>query len=95
MRGANLSSSRPCAVAKIATQLVGSFPLITNVGGLTWVGAVVLGVFTSLCIPWGDPFWRFKEPERSAQLYVALEHVVLMSDLLLAAIASRAPSSFV
>jgi DoxX len=65
MKGANLSSPRLCAATMIATQLVGSFLVITNVAGLTWLGAGILGVFTLLCIPYGHPFWRFEEPKRS------------------------------
>jgi hypothetical protein len=34
MKGANLSSPRLCAATMIATQLVGSFLVITNVAGL-------------------------------------------------------------
>lgn len=43
MKGANLSSPRLCAATMIATQLVGSFLVITNVAGLTWLGAGILG----------------------------------------------------
>jgi transmembrane protein len=71
----------------IATQLVGSFLVITNVAGLTWLGAGILGVFTLLCIPYGHPFWRFGEPKRSEELYIAF--VALTGGLLLAAVASR------
>jgi hypothetical protein len=39
MKGADLSSPRLCAATMIATQLVGSFLVITNVAGLTWLGA--------------------------------------------------------
>ena len=89
MKGANLSSPRLCAATMIATQLVGSFLVITNVAGLTWLGAGILGIFTLLCIPYGHPFWRFEEPKRSEELYIAFEHVALTGGLLLAAVASR------
>jgi len=77
MKGANLSPPRLCAATMIATQLASSFLVITNVAGLTWLGAGILGVFTLLCIPYGHPFWRFGEPKRSEELYIALEHVAL------------------
>ena len=48
MKGANLSSPRLCASTMIATQLVGSFLVITNVAGLTWLGAGILGGSRSL-----------------------------------------------
>ena len=88
MKGA-ASSPRLCAATMIATQLVGSFLVITNVAGLTWLGAGILGVFTLLGIPYGHPFWRFEEPKRSEELCIAFEHVALTGGLLLAAVASR------
>jgi transmembrane protein len=51
--------------------------------------SVYAGVFTLLCIPYGHPFWRFEEPKRSEELYIAFEHVALTGGLLLAAVASR------
>jgi transmembrane protein len=42
-----------------------------------------------LGIPYGHPFWRFEEPKRSEELYIAFEHVALTGGLLLAAVASR------
>ncbi|WP_324743205.1 DoxX family protein [Pseudomonas veronii] len=89
MQDASLRPPRLYAVATIATQLGGSFILISNIAGLAWLGAGILGVFTLLCIPVGHAFWRFPEPKRTAELHIALEHIALTGGLLLAAIASR------
>lgn len=88
MRDVSLPWPRAFAAATIATQLVGSFFLITNVGGLTWLGAGMLGVFTLLCIPVGHAFWRFAKPKRTSEFHIALEHVALTGGLMLAAVAS-------
>lgn len=88
MSAASLMAPKLMAVATIATQLVGSILLITNVAGLSWLGAVVLAVFTLLCIPFGHPFWQFEEPQRTQHLQIALEHFALSGGLLIAAIVS-------
>ncbi|HGM5582159.1 TPA: DoxX family protein [Pseudomonas putida] len=85
---AALPAPKVLALAMIVTQLVGSLLLISNVGGLAWLGAVVLAGFTLLCIPLGHPFWRFDEPKRTADMQIALEHFALSGGLLAAAIAS-------
>jgi transmembrane protein len=89
MRDAKLPSPKAFAVATIATQLIGSGLLITNIGGLAWLGAGALGVFTLLCIPIAHPFWRLAPTERMPHFQVALEHLALTGGLALAAIASR------
>jgi transmembrane protein len=89
MRDASLARPQLFALATIITQLSGSALLITNVAGLAWLGAGILGAFTLLCIPFGHAFWRYPEPKRTAELHIALEHVALTGGLLLAAIASR------
>ena len=89
MRDASLARPQFFALATITTQLSGSVLLITNVAGLSWLGAGILGVFTLLCIPFGHAFWCYPEPRRTAELHIALEHLALTGGLLLAAIASR------
>jgi len=73
------------AAATIATQLGGSALIITNAGNLAWLGAVALAVFTLLTIPFGHAFWTFTEPQRTAELHIALEHITVAGGLLLAA----------
>lgn len=89
MKSVSLPSPEAFAVATIATQLIGSILLISNVAGLAWLGAGILAVFTLLCIPVGHPFWTFDEPRRTHEFQIALEHIALTGGLLLAAIASR------
>ncbi|MGJ3439475.1 DoxX family protein [Pseudomonas sp. Je.1.5.c] len=88
MTDASLSAPKLLAVATVATQLIGSVLLITNVLGLSWLGAIMLAVFTLLCIPFGHPFWQFEEPQRAQHLQIALEHFALSGGLVIAAIAS-------
>lgn len=89
MKTVSLPSPKFFALATIAVQLGGSILLISNVGGLAWLGAAALAVFTLACIPVGHAFWTFPEPQRQAELQIALEHIALTGGLLLAAIASR------
>ncbi len=89
MREASLPAPKVFAVATVATQLIGSALLITDVGGLAWLGAGALGVFTLLCIPIAHPFWRLPPAERMPHFQVALEHLALTGGLALAAIASH------
>ncbi|ODP33216.1 hypothetical protein A9762_19730 [Pandoraea sp. ISTKB] len=84
----HLPAPRLLALAIIATQLVGSLLLISNVGGLAWLGAMLLAGFTLVCIPLGHPFWQFDEPKRTADMQIALEHVAVAAGLLIAAIAN-------
>lgn len=88
MEDAALTHPRSCAVATIICQLLGSALLISNVGGLAWLGAGALGVFTLLSIPLGHPFWKFAEPRKSHEFQIALEHVTVVGGLVLAAILS-------
>lgn len=76
------------ALATIATQLVGSALLISDFGGLGWVGAGALAVFTLLTIPTGHAFWKFAEPQRTAEFHVALEHITVIGGLLIAGLLS-------
>lgn len=85
MVDARLPIPKVFAVATIACQLIGSALLISNFGGLAWLGAGALGVFTALCIPLGHPFWKFEEPKRSQEFHIALEHVTVVGGLILAA----------
>lgn len=89
MQAVSLPTPQLFAFATITVQLGGSILLISNVGGLAWLGAGGLAVFTLACIPIGHAFWTFPEPQRQAELQIALEHVALTGGLLLAAIASR------
>ncbi|MCW2389610.1 transmembrane protein [Sphingobium sp. B11D3B] len=88
MQAVALPSPELFAVATITTQLVGSFLLITDVRGLGWLGAAMLGVFTLLCIPVAHAFWLHDEPRRTLDFQIALEHIALTGGLLLAAIMS-------
>lgn len=89
MIDANLPIPQLFAFATITVQLIGSFLLISNFAGLTWVGAGMLTVFTLLCIPIGHPFWKLAEPERTKDFQIVLEHLALTGGLLLAAIVSK------
>jgi transmembrane protein len=85
VQAVNLPFPSLLAAATIATQLGGSALIITNVGNLAWLGAVGLAVFTLLTIPFGHAFWTFPEPQRTAELHIALEHITVAGGLLLAA----------
>lgn len=89
----NLPYPRLFAVATIATQLAGSLLIITNVGGLGWLGAGWLAIFLLLTIPLGHPFWKFDEPKRTHEFHIALEHVTVVGGLMLAGILSVLPVS--
>lgn len=89
MQAAGLPNPAVIAVAVIATQLIGSVLLITNIRGLAWLGAGMLSVFLLLSIPLGHPFWKFSEPQRTTEFYIVLEHIALVGGMALAAIASR------
>jgi uncharacterized membrane protein YphA (DoxX/SURF4 family) len=89
----NLPYPRLFAVATIATQLAGSLLIITNVGGLGWLGAGWLAIFLLLTIPLGHPFWKFQEPKRTHEFHIALEHVTVVGGLMLAGILSVLPVS--
>jgi len=73
------------AASTIATQLGGSVLIITNIGNLAWLGALGLAIFTLLTIPFGHAFWTFPEPQRTAEIHIALEQVTVAGGLLLAA----------
>lgn len=73
------------AVATIATQLGGSVLVITNIGELAWIGAIGLAIFTLLTIPFGHAFWTFPEPQKTAEMHIALEHITVAGGLFLAA----------
>jgi len=81
----NLPFPALLAAATIAVQLGGSALIITNAGNTAWIGAVGLAIFTLLTIPFGHAFWRFSEPQRTAELHIALEHITVAGGLLLAA----------
>jgi transmembrane protein len=89
----NLPYPRLFAVATIATQLAGSLLIITNAGGLGWLGAGWLAIFLLLTIPLGHPFWKFDEPKRTHEFHIALEHVTVVGGLMLAGILSVLPVS--
>ena len=84
----NLPAPHLFAVATIATQLAGSALIITNMGGLGWLGAGALAVFLILTIPIGHPFWKYPEPKRTHEFHIALEHVTVVGGLMMAAILS-------
>ncbi|MCA1440420.1 DoxX family membrane protein [Ensifer sp. IC4062] len=85
MVDAKLPSPKFFASATIACQLAGSGLLISNAGGLGWLGAGALAVFTILCIPIGHPFWKFDEPKRTHEFHLVLEHITVVGGLMLAA----------
>ena len=91
MIDANLPSPRFFAVATIATQLTGSALIITNFAGLGWLGAGALAIFLLLTIPIGHAFWKFKEPKRTHEFHIALEHVSVVGGLMLAGTLSVLP----
>ena len=80
-----LPNERLVAAATIALQLGGSLLVISNFAGFGWCGAIALGLFTLLTIPFGHAFWTFAEPRRTAELHIALEHLTVAGGLLLCA----------
>lgn len=89
MISAALPLPQGLAFATIATQLVGSFLLITNFQKLGWLGAIGLAIFTLLCVPLGHPFWMYEDTaKRMAEMQIALEHIALSGGLVIAAIHS-------
>ncbi len=64
---AGLPAPRSIAALMIATELGGSALLVSDIGGLGWLGAGWLGVFTLLSIPLGHPFWKYPPPEKMAE----------------------------
>lgn len=89
----NLPYPRFFAVSTVMTQLMGSLLIITNIGGLGWLGAGWLAIFLLLTIPVGHPFWKFEEPKRTHEFHIALEHVTVVGGLILAGILSVLPAS--
>lgn len=81
----NLPVPQAFALATIACQVGGSVLLISNAGGLGWLGAGALAVFTILCIPVAHPFWKYEEPKRTPEFHIVLEHVTVVGGLMLAA----------
>ncbi|RMC36060.1 DoxX family protein [Paracoccus alkanivorans] len=81
----NLPVPQVFALATIACQLGGPALLISNAGGLGWLGAGALAVFTILCIPVAHPFWKYEEPKRTPEFHIVLEHVTVVGGLMLAA----------
>ncbi len=89
MVSALLPAPEALALATIATQLIGSFLLITNIKSLGWLGSVSLAIFTLLCVPLGHPFWIYEDTaKRMAEMQIALEHIALSGGLIIAAIHS-------
>lgn len=84
-----LPAPRLLAVATIVIQLGGSLLIITNAANLGWMGAVVLAAFTLATIPLGHAFWTFSEPQRTAELHIALEHITVVGGLLISAVYSK------
>jgi transmembrane protein len=70
----------------ILLQLVGSALIIS--GKKTWIGALILAVFTLATIPLGFPFWSMVGPPRGLALDRAYEHLSVIGGLLAIAILS-------
>lgn len=85
VRAVGLPFEHVVAAGTIALQLGCSLMVITNAANFGWLGAVALALFTLLTIPFGHAFWRFPEPQRTAELHIALEHLTVIGGLLLVA----------
>lgn len=73
--------------ATIVVQLLGSALVIW--GRYAWLGAGMLAVFTLLTIPIAHGFWAMQEPQRTGEMYVAVEHISVIGGLMLAAILAK------
>jgi transmembrane protein len=71
----------------IVVQLGGSALVIW--GPYAWLGAGALGVFTLLTIPIAHNFWAMSEPQRTSEMYTAVEHISTCGGLVLASILAR------
>lgn len=80
----NLHPPAVYAVAVTVVQLVGSALIIW--GPFAWLGAGMLAVFTLLTIPIAHNFWTMPEPQRTMEMYVAVEHVAIVGALILVSI---------
>ena len=76
------------AAATVACQLIGSALIVTNFHGYGWFGAAMLAIFTLITIPVAHAFWKFEEPRRSQELYIAFEHITVIGALFLSAVLS-------
>ncbi|WP_062013104.1 DoxX family protein [Aureimonas sp. AU4] len=79
-----IQPAAPITVLVIATQLVGSFLLITGIK--PWLGAGALGVFTALTIPLVHHFWNLEGEAAIVHFHTATEHVTVIGGLIVAAI---------
>ena len=80
----NLNPPIAFAIAVTATQLIGSALII--LGRHVWLGAGALAIFTLLTIPIAHAFWTIVEPQRTPEMYVAVEHLAVVGGLILVSI---------
>ena len=81
----NLNPPIPFAIAVATTQLIGSGLVIFS-GRYAWLGAGMLGVFTLLTIPIAHAFWTMAEPQRTPEMYTAVEHLAVIGGLIIVSI---------
>ncbi len=74
----------------VVVQLGGSALIIW--GPYAWLGAGALGVFTVLTVPIAHNFWAMSGPERTGEMYTAIEHVSTLGGLLVGALLCRRES---
>lgn len=75
------------AALTVAVEIAGSLLILT--GRLVWLGAGMLGVFTTLGAVFAHPFWAIQGPARFDALASFLEHVGLVGGLILVALVAR------
>ncbi|WP_421386582.1 DoxX family protein [Agrobacterium tumefaciens] len=75
------------AALTVAVEIAGSLLILT--GRLVWLGAGMLGVFTTLGAVFAHPFWALQGPARFDALASFLEHVGLVGGLILVALVAR------
>ncbi len=74
--------------AVVATQICGSFLLLTREGA--WLGAGILAAFTALATLIAHPFWLFEGADRVHQLTTFLEHLAIVGGLAAVAVLTGA-----
>lgn len=85
MQEAGLPGPMLIAALTILVQIAGSALVIFG-GGLTWLGAGALGVFTAMAIIIAHPFWQTEAPNAALNLAIGTEHISMIGGLMLVSI---------
>jgi uncharacterized membrane protein YphA (DoxX/SURF4 family) len=75
------------ALLTIAVEIIG--PILILTGRLVWLGAGMLGVFTTLAAITANSFWTMTGPERFAATNAFFEHIGLVGGFILIAMLMR------